>query len=141
MHLVRHLARTLLGAPFVYLGHQAATEPGARVQMAADLGIPNPETAVRLNGWAMVAGGAALATGVLPRVAAWGLATALVPTTLAGHPFWDHDDPSTRNANRTQFLKNTALLGGLLAVAALPHGTRDGRTAGRSRSRTRHDQR
>ena len=120
MNLVRHLARALVGAPFVYLGHQAATAPGARVQMAADLGIPNPETAVRLNGWAMVAGGAALAAGVLPRVAAGGLAAALVPTTLAGHAFWNHDDPSARTVNRIQFLKNTALLGGLLAIAARP---------------------
>lgn len=112
------LARLALGVPFIWLGYDAAKEPGGRVQLAADLGVPNPEAAVRLNGAAMVAGGAALATGRLPRLAALGLVASLVPTTIAGHPFWKDQDPTTRNGNRIQALKNLGLAGGLLAVAA-----------------------
>lgn len=122
MPLVRRLSRLLLAAPFVVLGYEAAAEPGGRVDLAADLGIPHPETAVRLNGAAMVVGGAALGLGVLPRTAATGLIASLVPTTLAGHRFWIHEDPAKRKANRIQFLKNLGLLGGLVATAA---ATRD----------------
>jgi uncharacterized membrane protein YphA (DoxX/SURF4 family) len=117
MPIVHRLAHAALGAPFLWLGYEAAAEPGGRVALAADLGIPNPELAVRLNGAAMVAGGAALALGVLPRAAALGLAVSLVPTTLAGHAFWKHEDPQARHTQRIQLLKNLGLVGGLIAVA------------------------
>lgn len=120
------LARVLLAAPFVWLGWEAAAEPGGRVDLAADLGVPSPETAVRFNGAAMVAGGVGLASGIAPRAAALGLVASMVPTTLAGHAFWQHDDPGARKVNRIQFLKNLGLVGGLLAVAA-SSGTRDDR--------------
>ena len=35
----------------------------------------------------------------------------------AGHRFWEIDDPVNRSRQRTQFLKNTAILGGLLVMA------------------------
>lgn len=116
--LVGRLGRALLGTTFIVLGYQAAKEPGGRTALAEDLGIPNPEMAVRANGAAMVVGGSALALGVFPRAAATGLATALVPTTLAGHAFWKVDDPMMRNAQRIQVLKNMALAGGLLTIAS-----------------------
>jgi putative oxidoreductase len=117
MPVARSAARLLLAAPFVVLGYEAAAEPGGRVDLAAALGVPNPEAAVRFNGAAMAAGGVALGLGVLPRAAAVGLAASLVPTTLAGHAYWHHDDPAARKQNRIQFLKNAGLLGGLVAVA------------------------
>jgi uncharacterized membrane protein YphA (DoxX/SURF4 family) len=118
MELVTRLSRVALGAPFVWLGYEAAKEPGGRTDKAAAFGLPQPETAVRLNGAAMVAGGVGLAIGVFPRLAALGLAASMVPTTLAGHPFWQGDDAQARTANRIQFLKNLGLIGGLLTVAA-----------------------
>jgi putative oxidoreductase len=123
MTITRTAARALLAAPFVVLGYEAAAEPGGRVDLARALGVPNPGQAVRLNGVAMAVGGVALGTGVMPRAAAAGLAASLVPTTLAGHAFWQHDDPVARKTNRIQFLKNLGLLGGLVAAA-----TADGRT-------------
>lgn len=118
MSLTLRTARVLLAAPFVWLGYEAAAEPGKRVELAAALGVPQPEVAVRVNGAAMVAGGTGLAAGVLPRAAAAGLVASMIPTTLAGHAFWQHDDPVARKTNRIQFLKNLGLMGGLLAAAA-----------------------
>ena len=66
----------------------------------------------------MVVAGSALALGVRARLAATILAASLVPTTVAGHPYWKEDDPRVRAMQRTQFLKNLGLLGGLLAVLA-----------------------
>lgn len=116
--LTRRVARLALAAPFIWLGYEAAADPGARVALAADLGIPSPETAVRVNGAAMVAGGIGLATGVLPRASALGLVASMIPTTLAGHSFWQQQDPVARKQNRIQFLKNVGMVGGLLAVIA-----------------------
>jgi putative oxidoreductase len=55
---------------------------------------------------------------VLPRAAATGLIASLVPTTLAGHRFWEIDDPKQKSMQLTQFLKNLGLIGGLLLVLA-----------------------
>ena len=70
---------------------------------------------MRGNGAAMVAGGAALALYELPRLAALGLISAMIPTTLAGHAFWKFNG-AERKANEIQFLKNAGLIGGLLLV-------------------------
>jgi uncharacterized membrane protein YphA (DoxX/SURF4 family) len=115
--LLRRTGQLLLGAMFVKLGYDAAREPGHRVDRAAELGLGDPELAVRFNGWAMVAGGAALMLDRLPRLAAAGLVASLVPTTVAGHAFWNAEGQN-RNAQTVQFLKNTGLAGGLLCVMA-----------------------
>lgn len=114
---VRALARAGVGAAFVTLGWDAYLEPGPRPVRAAALGVPQPELAVVLNGGAMVVAGVALACGVAPRLSAAVLAGLLVPTTLAGHPFWNESDPKARAQQRTQFLKNLCMLAGLAEVA------------------------
>lgn len=118
MNFARRLAQAAIGVPFVWLGYEAASAPGGRVAHATRLGLPSPETAVRFNGAAMAVGGAALVANVYPRAAATGLIASLVPTTLAGHAFWnlDADDPG-RTVQRIQVLKNLALIGALAQVA------------------------
>ena len=74
-------------------------------------------TLVKLNGAAQVVGGVLLATGKAARPGALLLAGSLVPTTLAGHPYWQVEDPTQRAHQRIQFLKNLSMLGGLLITA------------------------
>jgi len=82
-------------------------------------GMPTePEQAVRINGAIQAAAGAMLGLGVLPRLAALAIAGTLVPTTLAGHRFWDIKDPRERSMQRVQFLKNLTMMGGLLLAVA-----------------------
>jgi putative oxidoreductase len=99
---------------FISGGLSAFREPQARAPKAEAIGLPEPELMVRANGAAMVAGGVAFALGILPRAAALGLIASLVPTTLAGHPFWQEEDEKSRATQRTQFYKNLGLVGGLL---------------------------
>lgn len=109
----RRTGQALLGAVFVKLGFDAASDPGPRVEKAAALGVPNPALAVRGNGAAMVVGGVALIVNKVPRLAALGLLTSMVPTTLAGHPFWEFEG-AERKAQTIQFSKNLGLMGGLV---------------------------
>ena len=109
----RRTGQALLGAMFVKLGFDAARSPGPRVDKAAALGASNPELAVQANGAAMVAGGAALILDKVPRLAALGLVVSMVPTTLAGHAFWELEG-AERKAQEVQFYKNLGLVGGLL---------------------------
>jgi hypothetical protein len=68
-----------------------------------------------------VGAGVLLATSRLPRLAAVALIGSIVPTTLAGHRFWEEADDQTRMAQMIQFAKNAGLLGGLV-LAVLDTG-------------------
>lgn len=122
---LRCLARMLTGTTYSLLGFGAAMSPGGRVAQAAPLlstmrkvlPLPDDELVVRANGALQCTAGSALAIGVLPRTSAAALAVSLIPTTLAGHAFWKIDDPEKRKLQRTQFIKNMALLGGLFALS------------------------
>ena len=116
--LGRTIGRFALAAMFIDSGLNVAREPGPRPKLAADLGVPQPELATRANGAAMAAGGALLASGLADRYAAGLLAGLLVPTTLAGHRFWEKEDAGERAGQRIHFLKNLAMLGGLLYIAS-----------------------
>jgi len=77
----------------------------------------NTVTLVRINGIAQLVGGAALATGKGRRLGALLLAGSLIPSTIAKHPFWTVQDPEERAQDRTHFLKNVSLLGGVLLAS------------------------
>lgn len=124
--IVRRIARPMLASIFLLGGinalrhagaHKPAAEPIAR-KIAAPLGLPeDTELLVRVNGAAMVGGGALLATGKFPRAASTLLASSLVPTT-ATHQFWNETDPETKQMQQIQFFKNVSILGGVLLAAA-----------------------
>lgn len=126
MDVVRAIARPMLGSMFVYGGLDSVRSPQRKVAKAKpvvepvvdSLELPGDiETWVRVNGAVQVAAGLALTFGKLPRLAALTLAASLVPTTLAGHRFWEEDDPTVRATQRVHFLKNVSMLGGLLIAA------------------------
>jgi putative oxidoreductase len=110
------IARVLMAGIFIHGGWNAFKEPAKRAKQAEVLGLPNAERMVQANGLAMASGGAALALGIVPRAAAAGLIASLVPTTLAGHRFWEEEDPQARRMQLTQFLKNLGLIGGLVLL-------------------------
>ncbi|MET0143179.1 MAG: DoxX family protein [Ilumatobacteraceae bacterium] len=130
MSLPDVIARPLIAGMFIYGGLEAARRPDPKAGAADRITGPiteatgiTAEQLVRANGIAQVAAGSALALGIFPRPAAVVLAATLVPTTIAGHRFWEQDDAAARRMQTIQFLKNTAMLGGLL-LAAASHGGR-----------------
>jgi uncharacterized membrane protein YphA (DoxX/SURF4 family) len=114
--LMERLGSVLMSGIFIRGGYEQLREPGGRALKAEKLGLPPSETLVRLNGAAMMAGGVALALGKKPKLTAVGLIATLIPTTLAGHRFWEEGDPKGRSMQLTQFLKNLGLIGGLLVL-------------------------
>jgi uncharacterized membrane protein YphA (DoxX/SURF4 family) len=134
MSLVRRIARPLLAAQFVIGGLDAYRHPAGRAKTAAPLlakvapalGLPDdPELVVRATGAVMMGAGTMLAAGKLPRLSALVLALSLIPTTLAGHPFWEVKDPAQRKQQRLQLQKNASMLGGLL-LAVVDTGGKPG---------------
>ncbi len=127
MKLVRTIARPMLAGIFVVSGLDVLADPEPRAKIAKPVVdavasvVPfaptDPVDAVKLNAAVHVGAGLLLAGGVMSRLSALALAVSIVPTTIAAHPFWEIDDPVNRSRQRTQFLKNAAILGGLLVVA------------------------
>jgi len=149
MDLLRAIARPMLGSMFVVGGIDSLRRPDPKVPKAAPIvetiadtmGLPGETAAwVRFNGAVQVAAGTALALGKLPRVAALALAASLVPTTLAGHRFWEETDPRARANQRIHFCKNISIAGGLLLASVDTEGRpsltwRAKHQAGRARNR------
>jgi uncharacterized membrane protein YphA (DoxX/SURF4 family) len=80
--------------------------------------LDSTEDAVRLNGAVQFTAGSLLALDIFPRLSALAIAATLVPTTAAGHRFWEFEDEKERAQQRIHFLKNLAIFGGLLIAAA-----------------------
>ena len=136
MSLSRRIARPMLASVFFVgatnaLRNSSALAPKAEpvtdkvapVARKAVPGLPqDPEALVKINAGVQLVAAAGLATGRAPRTCAAVLATSLVPTTIAGHPFWKAD-AATAQQQRLHFFKNVSTLGGLLIAA----GDTDGR--------------
>jgi uncharacterized membrane protein YphA (DoxX/SURF4 family) len=135
--LVRRIARPLLASTFIYGGIDTLRNPQPRVAGArpvvetiteqADKQLPvqlprDVEQWVKIDAAVKVGAGLLLAFGRFPRVAATLLAASVVPTTVAGHRFWEKDDPQERSGQLIHFLKNLGLLGGLLLAAVDTEG-------------------
>ena len=128
MSVLRDFARPMLASIFVIQGfdtmlHPERVAPRAEPVVAplAELvpGVPaTTEDAVRLNGAVQFTAGSLLALGIFPRLSAAAIALTLVPTTAAGHRFWEVEDDKERAQQRIHFLKNLAIFGGLLIAAA-----------------------
>lgn len=131
--LLRRVARPLLAGIFVSGGLDTLLNPRPKIEAATPLleraadavpidDPPPPSTLVQLDAAVKVAAGSLLAAGYVPRLASAALAASLVPTTIAGHPFWQEQDEAQRTAQRIHFFKNLGLLGGLLLASADTHG-------------------
>lgn len=127
MTISRFLARPLLSSIFVYGGADALRNPAGKVPAADDVappiaaqipGLPEGDTEklVKINAAVQVGAGALLAFGKLPRLSAAALAASLVPTTAAGHRFWELEGEQ-RKQQQFHFFKNVSLLGGLVLAA------------------------
>ena len=135
--LVRRIARPLLASSFIYGGIDTLRNPQSRVPGAAPIVAQITEMAdkqlpvevpkdveqwVKIDAAVKVGAGSLFALGKLPRLSALLLTGSIVPTTLAGHRFWEHDDPKERFGQLSHFLKNLGLLGGLLIATVDTEG-------------------
>jgi putative oxidoreductase len=126
MALIRAIARPMLAATFIYGGIDTLRNPSSRVPAAQKVAGPvvdavpqlsSTEQLVKIDAAVKVAAGTMLALGKFPRLSAAALVASLIPTTAAGHPFWEKSDPAERNAQLLHFLKNTSMVGGLILAA------------------------
>jgi putative oxidoreductase len=132
MSISRRIARPLLASMFISGGVDAIQSPEGKVKAAATVTEPlkarfpllpdDTATLVRFNGMVQVGAGSLLALGKFRRLASWALVASVIPTTYAGHRFWEEVDDDARAQQRVHFLKNLGLLGGLILAATDTEG-------------------
>lgn len=138
MTVIRLVARPMLASVF-FVGAAAALKnapslapKASRVtdkvvplaqRVAPGVPVPaDPVTIVRVNAAVQLAAAAGLATGRAPRLSSAVLAASLLPTTIAGHAFWQEQDPAARKVQRLNFFKGVSLVGGLLIAGVDTEG-------------------
>jgi putative oxidoreductase len=132
MTISSRIARPLLSGIFIQGGLDAVANPESKVKAAEKITRPltkafdflpdDPAVVVRVNGGIQVAAAVLLSLGKFRRLAALTLIGSIIPTTLAGHAFWNELDEDTRGQQRIHFLKNLGLLGGLILASADTEG-------------------
>jgi uncharacterized membrane protein YphA (DoxX/SURF4 family) len=134
--LIRRIARPMLSATFISRGVDALRSPkpaadAARPTLEGLSKLPDPvgtkvpsnaETVARVNAAVQIGGGLLLAAGKLPRVASAALALTVVPGSLGGHRFWSESDPQRKADERSAFLTDVSLIGGLIIAAVDTEG-------------------
>ena len=115
------IGRILLGALFLVAGIRIILSYSLNVAYFTRLGFPAPEVMTVLAIIIEVGGGALLILGWQTRRIAWLLMLFVAIATAMAHRFWEFDAAQYAN-QMNHFLKNAAIIGGLLYVAVLGAG-------------------
>ena len=129
------LGRVLLGALFLIAGIRKIMFFAGSVGYFTKLGFPAPEVMTVISILVEVGGGALLVLGWQVRRLSWVMIAFVIVATAMAHRFWEFDAAQYGN-QLNHFLKNAAIVGGLLYVAVLGAGalSLDGRAASGSRA-------
>jgi putative oxidoreductase len=110
------VSRILLTVLFVMSGFGKLTDYAGTVGYMEHVGAPMPSVAAAVAIAMEFLVGLALLAGVCVRPLALLLMLFVAGTAVLGHPFWSMDG-AERALNQVQFLKNLAIMGGLLLLA------------------------
>lgn len=120
--LVLLAGRILMGAIFLNAGVRKLLGFAGTVGYFTKLGFPAPELFAALAIVIEVGGSILLIIGWKTRWVAWLLALFVLIAALAAHRFWEFDAAQYAN-QMNHFMKNLAIIGGLLFVATFGPGS------------------
>lgn len=113
--------RVLLSLVFVFSGISKVTAFSMMTGLAASKHMPAPALMIAGAAFVEIVGGLAILAGFQSRLAGWILFLYLIPTTLIFHNFWTLQGFDRVDA-QAHFMKNLAIMGGLLLLAAFGTG-------------------
>jgi putative oxidoreductase len=114
--LVLLLARVLIGVIFVRSGFEKILALGTFATALARDGVPYPQVVSIIAAFVEFLGGIALVVGFQLRYTALLMVLFVIIATLLRHRYWEFADGAVRRAQDTNFYKNLAMIGGLLAL-------------------------
>lgn len=111
------VGRILMAAVFLISGFFKVAGYSQVVGYAVAKGLPLAGVAIACAAAVELLGGIAILIGFKTRIVSWVLFLYLVPATLIFHNFWTLQGMEQQDA-MSHFLKNLAIMGGLLILAA-----------------------
>jgi putative oxidoreductase len=114
-------ARVLLSLVFILAGFSKLAGLAGTTGYIASKGLPMPAVLAVASGLLEVLGGLALAVGFKARISAAALAVFTLLATLLFHNFWAMPAEQVM-VNQLMFMKNLAIIGGLLLVVTYGAG-------------------
>jgi putative oxidoreductase len=128
------LGRVLLCAIFLNSAYGKITNWDGTLSYMQARGMPMADVGLPVAVGAEILGGLALLIGLKTRFGAVLLIAFLIPATFYFHNFWTFPDPDQRG-QMIHFMKNCAIIGGLLMILAFGAGpwSVDGRKRKRRR--------
>jgi putative oxidoreductase len=115
------VGRILLAAIFLVAGTRKLLTVAATTAYMTKLGFPAPEVVTWIAIVIEIGAGLMLLTGWRTRIAAWALILFVAIATAMAHRFWEFEPAQMQN-QLNHFLKNLAVIGGLLFVATCGPG-------------------
>lgn len=119
MKTVFLLGRLIFGGFFLYSGLHHFQDKKALSQYAAAKNVPMPDIAVTASGAMLMLGGASILLGVKPKIGALALIGFLGGVSPIMHDFWSTEDSERRQNEMVHFMKNMAMLGGVMALMGM----------------------
>jgi len=119
--LAMFVGRIFLALLFVVSGVGKITGYAGTAAYMASKGLPLADFLLPMTILVELGGGLLLALGWKARWAAAALLLFLIPATLIFHQFWGID-PKLAQMQKIHFLKNVAIMGGMLMVLAIGAG-------------------
>jgi len=111
------VGRFLISIIFIMSGFSKIAMYSQMVGYAAAKGLPMAGAGIAVAAAVELLGGLAVLAGFQTRISAWLLFVYLVPATLLFHNFWAMQGMEQQD-NMAHFMKNLAIMGGLLILAA-----------------------
>ncbi|MGH9727999.1 MAG: DoxX family protein [Candidatus Acidiferrales bacterium] len=115
------VGRISIGVLFIFTGTEKVMHFSGMVPFLASKGMPLANVMLATALTIELLGALCLITGFQTRIAALLIFLYLIPTTLMFHNFWAMQG-AMRADNQINFLKNLAIMGGLLMLAAYGPG-------------------
>ncbi|HTV59555.1 MAG TPA: DoxX family protein [Verrucomicrobiae bacterium] len=109
--------RTLMSLIFLFSGIGKVMAYSTIVRFAAMKHLPLAPVAIAVAAVIEILGGLAILTGFHTRIVGWILFLYLIPTTVIFHNFWAMQGME-RMDNQAHFMKNLAIMGGLLILTS-----------------------
>ena len=121
--IVPLVGRILIGLIFLVAGVRKVIGFAGAVAYLTKLGFPAPEVMAVIAIIIEIVGSILLIVGWRTRWAAWLLVLFVVVAAFAAHRFWEISDAGQFYNQMNHFLKNVAIVGGLLYVATFGPGS------------------
>ncbi len=116
------VGRVMLSLIFLMSGLGKVFQFDGQVGYAASQGVPMASAAIAISAVVEIAAAVMIILGYKARLGAAALLLWMIPVNFLMHAFWGMTDPTWKQIHMIMFMKNLAMMGGMLLIIAYGSG-------------------